>query len=113
MSKTVADRTSETLNPNWPAALDGCFEVTVCDEAHVLKSASDNVSKAVLWLQSRFNIMVTAFPIPNGIQDLAGYTRLIEPPMAGKWLLATSLGSMNFDKDENPFAVLDDHLPAK
>ena len=101
------------LDPHWAGGLAECFRCVVVDEAQLLKTFAAGCSIAVLWLAAKFHIFVTGTPTPNGIKDWAGYMPFIESQNADKWWSKKSLKEMNFEEDENPFAVPDDHPAAK
>lgn len=45
------------------------YDLLVCDEAHLLKSASSQVSRIVLvpiWAKCRYRLLMTGTPLPNG-----------------------------------------------
>lgn len=113
MSKTEAEKLERELDPLWAGSLRGCFETVVNDECHMLKSGSTDVSTSVAWVEATDHIMISASPIPNGIQDWMGYMEFIEPFDAEHWWSRPSLQQMNFDEDEDPFVLDDDHPAAK
>lgn len=45
------------------------YDVLICDESHILKSASSQVSRivlVVLWVRCRYRLLMTGTPLPNG-----------------------------------------------
>ena len=47
----------------------GCYDLLVCDESHLLKSASSQVARIVLvplWAKCRYRLLMSGTPLPNG-----------------------------------------------
>ena len=80
---------------------------------HAMKFESTDKSIAVSWLNATDYVMVSATPIPNGIDYWLGYMTFIEPFQAEGWWLERSLRQMNFREDMDPFLLPDEHPAAK
>ena len=113
MSRTAADTVIDDLDPRWPERLDHMFGFVVLDEAHIIKQTSNKTSIAIKWLKAQFHILVTATPIPNGIDDWRGYMPLIEHQDADAWWTPGSLAVMGFAEDRNPYELDDGHPASK
>ena len=113
MSNTEADKVQTEADEEFPGNITGCFELVVNDECHLLKSLVADASIAVQWLNAPRYIMISATLIPNGITDWSGYMPFVEPFEAEEWWSERSLREMNFEEDEDPFSVFDDHPAAK
>jgi hypothetical protein len=57
----------------FPHDLRGCFATVVLDEAHTLRNAASNQSRAVTWLCANFHLLLSATLIFNSIEDFRGY----------------------------------------
>ena len=112
-SRTQADSNIDNLDPKWPDALDNMFGFVVLDEAHIIKHVSNKTSTCITWLSAAFHILITATPIPNGIEDWRGYMPFIQHKDADQWWAEDSLDEMEFEGDENPFDLDDAHPAAK
>ena len=78
MTRTESDSRMDELDPRWPDRLDLIFGFVVLDEAHIIKQTSNKTSITIKWLKAKFHILITATPIPNGIDDWKGYMPFIE-----------------------------------
>lgn len=68
-----------TDSGDWAGNLEGKFQTVIMDEAHEIKDERADVSATIRSLQTPFHIMLTATPIPNGIDDWKGYVEFIKP----------------------------------
>ncbi len=71
------------------------FGFVILDEAHVIKQISNKTSTTIKWLRANFHILITATPMPNGIDDWKGYMPFIEHQDADQWWSDASLNEMN------------------
>ena len=58
-------------------------------------------------------IIVTATPMPNGVESFGGYMPFLESREADEWWSPESLADMDFEEDANPYDLADDHPAAK
>lgn len=101
-------------DPKWPANLSGKFSLGIFDESHMLKTLATRISIAILWLDLNFHFFASATPIPNGIEDLAGYVKFIAPKDGGESLWTKeSLKKMDIKRKADPFFLDDDHPGTK
>ena len=112
-SRTASDNEIDNLDPRWPDRLDHLFGYVVLDEAHIIKQTNNKTSICTKWLKANFHILVTAIPIPNGIEDWKGYMPFLEHQDAESWWTRDALDGMGFEEDMNPYAFDDGHPAAK
>jgi hypothetical protein len=67
------------LDPAWPKSLGGLFRTTILDEAHQLRNLSSLQAITVSWLNAEFNLLLTATPLFNRVEDFKGLMPLIIP----------------------------------
>jgi hypothetical protein len=99
------DQPNATLE-QWPKYLGGLFDTMIADEAHCLRNPNTAQWTAAQWLRPKWNILVTATPIFNSYNDLAG----LHP-----FFLPTDNDAMWDDVPPqlNPFDLPADHEHAK
>ena len=68
------------LDTSRPGNLSGCFDISLLDEAHELKSLRAKATCAVSWFDADFHVMINATPIPNGVYD---FGQLRDQPVRG------------------------------
>lgn len=57
----------------FPFNITGLFKIAIFGEAHSLINTTHSIHKAAVWLQSDFNLLVTATPLFNSIREFQGY----------------------------------------
>lgn len=106
-SKPDAAKILEVMDNTWTHNLEGCFDIVIIDEAHVVKNPETASHLAVTWLKAEFVLLATASVLPNSIQDFAGYIRFIEND--NTLSQPEKLAAIGVDKDINPFILPDNH----
>lgn len=84
---------SEMLSPgNWlgkpkqdaaPSAAEKPWDLVICDEAHVMRTISTLLGKAMRKIQARCRILLTGTPVQNALQDLWALMDFAEPGLLG------------------------------
>lgn len=82
--KRPFDDDHPTMPGNCPFSLAGLFNVAVWDEAHILRNPLAHQSLTSHWLDTPFNLLLTATPLFNGVHDLRGYAPLIFKQLKGE-----------------------------
>lgn len=72
-----------------------------------MKNRETQTASAVLWLEPKFYLLLTATPISNRIEDFLGYAPLIFND-SGAWSLE-NLEKLGAQKATNPFELANDH----
>ena len=72
-SKLDAQKVQKVMDDTWIYNIEGCFDVVIIDEAHVVKNPETASHIAVTWLKAQFILLATASVLPNSIQDFTGY----------------------------------------
>ena len=101
------------LQPDFTGALDGCFDMVVLDERHIVKSLQAKGSLSVSWLRSQKYFFIIVTPMRNSIDDLKGEMPFLEPEEGESWWSDESPREPKFEGDANPFDLPDDHPAAK
>lgn len=94
----------------FPHDLRGCFHTVILDEAHTLRNAASNQSRAVRWLSASFHLLLSATLIYNSIEDFRGYMPFLFPTPS-LWATA-DWQALKIDGKTNVFDLPHDH-PAK
>jgi hypothetical protein len=79
--KSHRELTGRQLDPMWPGNLENCFRVMVLDEAHMLRNLDTQTSQCLRWYRGNFNILLTATPTFNTINDFLGIAPFILNPL--------------------------------
>lgn len=87
----------------WPGCLYGKFRTVVMDEAHSIRNLDSQQATAAHWLSPSFNLLLTATPSYNSIEDFKGLLPFILKPSNDR--LWNDLG---VDRNTNPFTLDDD-----
>ena len=105
----------EKLNADfdWDCNLKDCFDLVICDEAHMMKIIFIKISKVVQWLCALFHIMITATSISNDIENWENYMLFVKARETHTWWFATSLDAMNIIEAVDSFSLKDDHSTTK
>ena len=112
LEKRAADEANQYAYPEWLYNISD-FQDVIVDEAQVLKSFEAQGSLALRWLKVGMYVVVSATPMPNGIEDWAGYMSFIEHLDADQWWEEASLNAMGFAHVLNPYDVNSNHPAAK
>jgi SNF2 family DNA or RNA helicase len=96
--------------------LQGCFERVILDEGHEIRHMSPQVGTAVRWVGGKYRVVVTGTPILNGLVDICGIMRFLQPPEleSEEYLRTLGLEARGNDalqktlESFNPWAVDDD-----
>lgn len=104
------------LDSSWPKSLRGLFRFTILDEAHQLRNLSSLQATTVSWVDAEFNLLLSATPLFNCVEDFKGLIPLVLPLQNNSlWQeFGVEIDSDELDSDElnsdklklNPF-----HLP--
>ena len=113
LSKRDAIELETQLDHRWHENLFNCFDIIICDEAHVLKSFATKTTIVIDWLNAKFHILIIATSMSNEMNDWSEYISLIESKNAKQWWSDTSLTIMSVDKNVNSFDLTNDHLVVK
>ncbi|KAI9035722.1 putative DNA repair helicase rad5 [Aspergillus affinis] len=90
----------------WPKSLRGLFDTMVADEAHTLRNPDTAQWTAARWIHPEWTILVTATPIFNSYNDMAGLLPFLLPPKNDDlWI--------GVDPKTNPFTLPDTHPQAQ
>jgi SNF2 family DNA or RNA helicase len=76
--KEKHDTTVDLKNPpilaraDWPRSLGGLFRTVILDEAHQTRNLTSHQSVTLRWLRAVFNLLLTATPLFNSVDDFKG-----------------------------------------
>ena len=96
---------------SWEHDLQYYWHTIILDEAHNVRNPNCLASIAVVNIDCRFNILVSATPLFSGIRDNFGLLKIIQPIFKLSYPVSGPDGTM-FSKNDNPFDLPDDHPAA-